>query len=94
MRITRYCKAHAEEHGKDLNQQTAVTYNYPKFEADEGDVERVANYLLKGHMSGHMEISKVLGMKEATVVHALVTLMRKGVVDHIADTPPKFRFKL
>lgn len=91
-RAIKYCETHAKEHGTDVNMETAFIDNNPKFEATEADIERVANYLLKGHVSNTWEISDALGMKGVIVALLLQKLTQKGVVGLTPDNPHKFFF--
>lgn len=91
-RAIKYCDAHAKEHGTDLNMETAFIDNNPKFEAAEADIERVANYLLKGHVSNTWEISDALGMKGVIVAQSVSELAKRGIVCITPDNPHKFFF--
>lgn len=92
-RFIKYCEAHAKEHGKEDNAETAFIDTSPKYEATEGDVERVANYLLSGQIGNTYQISEALGMKGISVALAINELLKRGVVDVTPDNPHKYFFK-
>lgn len=91
-RFIKYCEAHAKEHGKDVDVETAFIDNSPTFVETEADIERVANYLKQGHVGNADEISGALGMKGIIVVLSLQKLVKKGVVGITPHYPHKFYF--
>jgi hypothetical protein len=91
-RFTKYCEAHAKEHRTDVNCETHLIDNSPKFVETDADVERVANYLKKGHVADTFQISHDLRMKGVIVALSLQKLMDKNLVGSTIDKPHKYFF--
>jgi Mn-dependent DtxR family transcriptional regulator len=77
-------------HGKDVDAETIFTENPQDYDATDADVERVADYLKKGHVSEISEISLALGIEGAVVAVCINRLQYRGLVGLTTDDPHKF----
>lgn len=91
-RTTVYCKAHAKEHGREFNTETALIDNNPNLVETDADVERVANYLKRGHVANAFEISHDLGMQGIIVALSISRLLGKKLIGATNDKPHKYFF--
>jgi len=93
-RFLKYCEAHAKEHGTDLQTQTYLEGNTPKYEVTEGDIERVLTYLRNGRVATIDEISDALGLRQITIARSLQKIGDRGILDHTSDKDRRYFLRI